>query len=187
MKITASEIPDVKIIEPRVFGDNRGYFFESFRQEDFTREIGPVNFVQENESFSTRGVLRGLHFQKPPMAQGKLVRVISGEVLDVAVDIRCGSPWYGKHVAIKLSGENKKQAWIPSGFAHGYVVLSAESIFAYKCDKYYSQAHEAGICYDDPVLKIDWLLDKSQIKLSEKDRTHPGFEKLLAAKYFQYK
>lgn len=187
MKISASEIPDIKIIEPRVLGDSRGYFFESFRQEDFAREIGAVNFVQENESFSTRGVLRGLHFQKPPMEQGKLVRVIRGEVLDVAVDIRCGSPWYGKHVAIKLSGENKKQAWIPSGFAHGYVVLSAEAIFAYKCDKYYSQAHEAGIRYDDPFLQIDWLLDQSRITLSAKDSTHASFEKITAAKYFQFK
>jgi dTDP-4-dehydrorhamnose 3,5-epimerase len=187
MVITASEIPDVKIIQPRVLGDSRGYFFESFRQEDFARGIGPVSFVQENESFSTHGVLRGLHFQKPPMEQGKLVRVISGEVLDVAVDIRCGSPWYGKHVARKLNDENKWQMWIPAGFAHGYVVLSAEALFAYKCDNYYSPEHESGICYDDPFLKIDWLLDKSQIKLSEKDSAHPGFEKLLAVKCFQYK
>jgi dTDP-4-dehydrorhamnose 3,5-epimerase len=186
MIITTSEIPDVKIIEPRVLGDSRGYFFESFRQEAFDREIGPVNFVQENESFSTYGVLRGLHFQKPPMEQGKLVRVVRGEVLDVAVDIRCGSPWYGKHVAIKLSGENKKQMWIPAGFAHGYVVLSAEAVFAYKCDNYYSPEHESGIRYDDPFLKIDWLLDKSQIKLSKKDSKHPGFEKLLAAKHFKF-
>jgi len=187
MKITASEIPDVKIIEPQVFGDSRGYFFESYRHENFAKQIGPVHFVQENESFSTYGVLRGLHFQKPPMGQGKLVRVISGEVLDVAVDIRCGSPWFGKHVAIKLSGENKKQIWIPPGFAHGYVVLSAEAIFAYKCDDYYSPAHESGISYNDPFLKIDWLLDPSQIKVSEKDRRHAGFEKTLAVKLFHYK
>jgi dTDP-4-dehydrorhamnose 3,5-epimerase len=186
MKIIASEIPDVKIIEPRVFGDHRGYFFESWRQETFENEIGVVRFVQDNESSSTFGVLRGLHFQKPPMSQGKLVRVISGEVLDVAVDIRCGSPWYGQHVARKLNSENKQQMWIPSGFAHGYIVLSAEAIFSYKCDNYYSPAHESGISYDDPFLKIDWLLDKSQIKLTEKDSTHPFFEKLFAAKYFQY-
>jgi dTDP-4-dehydrorhamnose 3,5-epimerase len=121
------------------------------------------------------------------MEQGKLVRVVRGEVLDVAVDIRCGSPWYGKHVAIKLSGENKKQLWIPPGFAHGYVVLSAEAVFAYKCDNYYSPDHESGVRFDDPFLKIDWLLDKSHIKLSEKDGTHPGFEKLLTVKYFKYK
>lgn len=187
MKIIAAEIPDVKIIEPQVFGDSRGYFFESYRYENFAKEIGPVHFVQENESFSTYGVLRGLHFQKPPMSQGKLVRVIRGEVLDVAVDMRSGSPWCGKHVAIKLSGENKKQMWIPPGFAHGYVVLSPEAIFAYKCDNYYSPAHESGICPDDPFLKIDWLLDKSQIKMSEKDGKHPCFEKILAAKFFQYK
>lgn len=186
MKIIASEIPDVKIIEPQVFGDSRGYFFESYRYEDFAVNIGPVHFVQENESFSTYRVLRGLHFQKPPMGQGKLVRIIRGEVLDVAVDIRCGSPWFAKHVAIKLSGENKKQLWIPPGFAHGYVVLSAEAIFAYKCDNYYSPAHEAGIRYDDPVLKIDWLLNKSQIKLSEKDSKHALFETIAAAEYFQY-
>ncbi len=187
MKITACEIPDVKTIEPRIIGDLRGYFSESYRHDKFTQEIGPVNFVQENESFSTFGVLRGLHFQKPPMSQGKLVRVLRGEVLDVAVDIRWGSPWYGKHVARKLNAENKRQMWIPPGFAHGYVVLSAEAIFAYKCDNYYSPAHEAGICYEDPFLAIDWLLDKSQLKLSEKDSTHDCFEKVLAAKYFQYK
>ena len=187
MKITTSEIPDVKIVEPQVFGDSRGYFFESYRYEVFKKEIGDVRFVQENESFSTHGVLRGLHFQKPPMSQGKLVRVICGEVLDVAVDMRCGSPWFGKHVAIKLSSENKKQMWIPPGFAHGYVVLSPEAIFAYKCDNYYSPAHESGICPDDPFLKIDWLLDKSQIRLSEKDRHHACFEKIRAANYFQFK
>jgi dTDP-4-dehydrorhamnose 3,5-epimerase len=187
MKISASAIPDIKIIEPLVLGDSRGYFFESFRRDVFDREIGPVNFVQENESFSSCGVLRGLHFQIPPMEQGKLVRVVRGEVLDVAVDIRCGSPWYGKHVAVKLSGENKKQLWIPPGFAHGYVVLSAEAVFAYKCDSYYSPAHEAGIRPDEPLLKIDWLLDKSRIQLSQKDSRHPGFEKINAAKYFQYK
>jgi dTDP-4-dehydrorhamnose 3,5-epimerase len=187
VKIIASEIPDVKIIEPRVFGDSRGYFIESYRLETFEKEIGVIPFVQDNESSSTYGVLRGLHFQKPPMSQGKLVRVISGEVLDVAVDIRCGSPWYGKHVARKLNGENKKQMWIPPGFAHGYIVLSAEAIFSYKCDNYYSPDHEAGISYDDPFLKIDWLLDQSQIKLSEKDGKHASFEKVLTEKYFQYK
>jgi len=187
MKIISCEIPDVKIVEPKIFGDSRGYFFESYRHDVFEKEIGAVRFVQENESFSTYGVLRGLHFQKPPMSQGKLVRVIKGEVLDVAVDIRLGSPWYGKHVARKLNSENKKQMWLPSGFAHGYIVLSKEAIFSYKCDNYYSPAHESGISYDDPLLKIDWLLDQSQIKLSEKDKNHSCFEKLLVAKYFEYK
>jgi dTDP-4-dehydrorhamnose 3,5-epimerase len=187
MGIIASEIPDVKIIEPHVFADGRGYFFESYRHENFVKEIGPADFVQDSESFSTFGVLRGLHFQKPPMSQGKLVRVISGEVLDIAVDIRYGSPWYGKHVARKLSGKNKMQMWVPPGFAHGYIVLSAEAIFSYKCDNYYSPAHEAGISYDDPFLKIDWLLDKAQIELSEKDSKHASFEKVLAVKYFQFK
>jgi len=186
MNISASEIPDVKIIEPRVIGDWRGHFFESYRHDDFVRAVGPTNFVQENESFSVHGVLRGLHFQKPPMGQGKLVRVVRGEVLDVAVDIRCGSPWYGEHVARKLNGENKWQMWIPAGFAHGYVVLSDEAIFAYKCDNYYSPEHEAGIRYDDPFLKIDWLLDKSQLRLSEKDGRNEDFEKALAAAFFQY-
>jgi dTDP-4-dehydrorhamnose 3,5-epimerase len=187
MKIIASEIPDVKIIEPQVFGDSRGYFFESYRYDAFEKQVGPIRFVQENESFSTYGVLRGLHFQKTPMSQGKLVRVTIGEVLDIAVDIRCGSPCCGKHVAIKLSGENKKQLWIPPGFAHGYIVLSAEAIFAYKCDNYYSPAHEAGINHDDPLLKIDWLLAQSLIKVSEKDKNHAPFEKTFAEKYFQYK
>jgi dTDP-4-dehydrorhamnose 3,5-epimerase len=177
----------VKIIEPLIIGDQRGYFSEFYRQDKFAAVIGPANFVQENESFSYFGVLRGLHFQKPPMSQGKLVRVVSGAVLDVAVDIRCGSPWYGRHVAMNLSGENKRQMWIPSGFAHGYVVLSPEAVFSYKCDNYYSPEHEAGINPADPFLKIDWLLDQSQIKLSEKDSTHPGFEKMTVAKYFQYK
>ncbi|MBN2400284.1 MAG: dTDP-4-dehydrorhamnose 3,5-epimerase [Candidatus Aminicenantes bacterium] len=187
MKITACEIPAVKMIEPRIIGDRRGHFVESFRHDKFTQAVGPVNFVQENESFSTFGVLRGLHFQKPPMSQGKLVRVLSGEVLDVAVDIRWGSPCYGMHVARKLNAENKRQMWIPSGFAHGYVVLSSEAIFAYKCDQYYSPDHEAGIRYDDPFLAIDWLLAKPQIILSEKDKRHDCFENVLAAKYFQYK
>jgi len=187
MKITACEIPDVKIIEPRVIGDPRGYFSESYRHDKFTAAIGPVSFVQENESFSTFGVLRGLHFQKPPMGQGKLVRVLSGEVQDVAVDIRSGSPWFGRHVALRLSAENKRQMWIPPGFAHGYVVLSADAIFAYKCDNYYSPAHEAGIRYDDPLLKIDWLLDNSQIKLSDKDGRHESFEKVVAKNHFKFK
>jgi dTDP-4-dehydrorhamnose 3,5-epimerase len=186
MKITACEIPDVKSIEPRIIGDQRGYFFESYRLDKFAEAIGPVQFVQQNESFSTRGVLRGLHFQKPPMGQGKLVRVIRGEVLDVAVDIRRGSPWYGRHVARRLSAENKWQMWIPAGFAHGYVVLSADAVFAYMCDNYYSREHEAGIRYDDPFLKIDWLLDKSQVQVSEKDSRNEGFEKVLATPYFQY-
>ena len=186
MTITASEIPDIKIIEPRVFSDRRGYFFESFRLDEFSSAVGPVSFVQENESFSVHGALRGLHFQKPPKDQGKLVRVVRGEVLDVAVDIRRGSPWYGKHVARKLNGENKRQMWIPAGFAHGYVVLSDEAIFAYKCDNYYSREHEAGIRYDDPFLKIDWLLNKSQLQLSENDDRNESFEKVLATAFFQY-
>jgi dTDP-4-dehydrorhamnose 3,5-epimerase len=186
MTILETEIPDVKIVEPRVIGDQRGCFSETYRQDLFTAAVGPVSFVQENEAFSTFGVLRGLHFQKPPMGQGKLVRVVNGEVLDVAVDIRRGSPWYGRHVAMKLSAENKKQIWIPAGFAHGYIVLSADALFAYKCDNYYSPAHEAGIRHDDPFLNIDWLLDRAHIKVSEKDARHAGFEKTLRAGYFLY-
>ena len=186
MKISACEIPDIKLIEPLVRGDRRGYFSETFRSDVFAEAVGPVNFVQENESFSTHGVLRGLHFQKSPMNQGKLVRVVRGEVLDVAVDIRAGSPWYGKHVARKLNGDNKLQMWIPAGFAHGYVVLSSEAIFAYKCDNYYSKGNEVGIRFDDPFLKIDWLLDRSRITISEKDGRHAGFEKTLTTPFFQY-
>jgi dTDP-4-dehydrorhamnose 3,5-epimerase len=186
MNISACEIPDIKLIEPLVRSDSRGYFFESFRWDVFSKAVGPINFVQDNESFSTRGVLRGLHFQKPPMSQGKLVRVVRGEVLDIAVDIRRGSPWYGRHVARVLNQDNKWQMWIPAGFAHGYVVLSHEAIFAYKCDNYFSREHEAGIRYDDPLLKIDWLLKPSQITVSKKDMDHDGFENVLAKAFFNY-
>ncbi len=186
MKIIPSEIPDVKIIQPNILGDSRGIFLETYRHEFFEKEIGPIRFVQENESFSTYGVLRGLHFQKPPMSQGKLVRVIKGEVLDVAVDIRCGSPWYGKHLAKKLNGEEKNQLWIPRGFAHGFLVLSKEAIFSYKCDNYYSPENESGIRYDDPIFKIDWLMDKAQVKISEKDKKYPYFSELIDLKCFYH-
>lgn len=172
MKFIKTEIPDVVIIEPLVYGDDRGYFFESFRKEEFDKHIGKVDFVQENESKSGRGVLRGLHFQRPPFAQAKLVRVVSGEVLDVAVDIRKDSPTFGKHVSVKLSGENKRQFFIPRGFAHGFVVLSDEAIFSYKVDNYYAPDFDDGIIYNDSDLNIDWKIPENEIKLSGKDREH---------------
>jgi len=172
MKFIKTEIPGVVIIEPIVHGDDRGYFFESFRKEEFEKHIGKVDFVQENESKSGRGVLRGLHFQKPPFAQAKLVRVVSGEVLDVAVDIRKDSPTFGEHVSVKLSGENKRQFFIPRGFAHGFVVLSDEAIFSYKVDNYYAPDFDDGIIYNDSDLNIDWKIPENEIKLSGKDREH---------------
>ncbi len=170
MKFIKTEIPDLVIIEPLVLGDERGYFFESFRQDEFEKEIGKINFVQENESKSGRGVLRGLHFQRPPFTQAKLVRVVCGEVLDVAVDIRTDSPTFGKHVSVLLSGENKKQFFIPRGFAHGFVVLSETAVFSYKVDNYYARDYDDGIFYNDSDLNIDWKISENLIKLSEKDK-----------------
>ncbi len=170
MKFIKTEIPGLVIIEPLIHGDERGYFFESFRKEEFEKHIGKVDFVQENESKSSRGVLRGLHFQKPPFTQAKLVRAVSGEVLDVAVDIRKDSPTFGKYVSVKLSGENKRQFFIPRGFAHGFVVLSDEAIFSYKVDNYYAPDFDDGIFYGDPDLNIDWILPDDELKLSEKDK-----------------
>ncbi len=176
MKFTKTKIPDLVIIEPNVFGDDRGYFFESFRKDEFEKEIGKINFVQENESKSGRGVLRGLHFQRPPFAQAKLVRVVEGEVLDVAVDIRTDSPTYGKYVSVKLSAENKKQFFIPRGFAHGFVVLSDTAIFQYKVDNYYAPDYDDGILFHDKELNIDWGISASEIKLSEKDKKMKFFK-----------
>jgi dTDP-4-dehydrorhamnose 3,5-epimerase len=176
MKVIKTDIPDVLIFEPKVFGDSRGYFMESFR-DDFIREhIGEVDFVQDNESFSSYGTLRGLHFQKPPFTQSKLVRVIQGEVLDVAVDLRKGSPTFGKHVSARLSGDNKRQFWVPQGFAHGFVVLSENALFSYKCDNYYAPDYDAGLAWDNAELGIDWIIPKEDIKLSEKDAKQPGFK-----------
>lgn len=169
MKFIKTEIPAVVIIEPKVFGDHRGYFFESFNQKEFEENIQPIRFIQDNESKSTRGILRGLHFQKPPYAQAKLVRCIKGKVLDVAVDLRLGSPTYGNHIAVELSEENKKQLFVPRGFAHGFIVLSEEAIFSYKVDNTYAPSYDSGIKWDDTDLKIDWKIDKEDIKLSEKD------------------
>ena len=173
MKVIDTSIEGAYIIEPRIFSDSRGYFFESYSQKEFDEKIGPIRFVQDNESYSSYGVLRGLHFQKPPFAQSKLVRVISGRVLDVAVDIRRGSPTYGQHVAVELSGENHRQFFIPRGFAHGFVVLSETALFQYKCDNFYAPQSEGAIAWDDPDLAIDWRIPADRILLSEKDRSHP--------------
>ena len=173
MNYIQTEIDGVWIIEPRVFNDARGYFMEAFKEEEFRANIGDVHFVQDNESKSSFGVLRGLHYQLPPHAQSKLVRVIRGTVIDVAVDIRKESPTFGRHVAVELTGENHRQLFIPRGFAHGFVVLSDEALFQYKCDNFYAPQCEGAIAYDDPALGIDWRLPASDIVVSEKDRHHP--------------
>ena len=173
MKVIETEIEGVFILEPRVFGDDRGYFFESFSLKHFEEKVSKMVFVQDNESKSKYGVLRGLHYQLPPYTQAKLVRVVKGRVLDVAVDIRRGSPTFGKYVAVELSEENKLQFFLPKGFAHGFAVLSEEAIFQYKCDEYYAPDYEGAICYDDPDLGIDWKLPLEDVILSEKDKKHP--------------
>ena len=180
MNIIKTEIEGVLIIEPRVFGDARGYFFESFNARDFTNTTGiDILFVQDNESRSCYGVVRGLHFQLPPYAQSKLVRVVEGNVLDVAVDIRKGSPTYGRHVAVELSADNKRQFFLPKGFAHGFAVLSESAVFQYKCDEYYHPEAEGALAWDDPTLAIDWHLPSSEVILSEKDRHHPRFNDFI--------
>jgi len=177
LKFVKQSLPDVLVIEPMLHGDERGYFMETFRQDLLEKEVGyQVNFIQDNESKSSKGVLRGLHYQLPPFAQSKLVRVIEGQVLDIAVDIRVGSPTYGHHIAIELTGENKKQVFIPHGFAHGFVVLSDFALFAYKVDNLYSPNHDRGISFEDRALAIDWLLPRAELKLSEKDKNQPLFK-----------
>lgn len=174
MKFERTEIPDVVLIEPSIIGDERGYFMETFRVDRLKEFLGfKFNFCQENESRSGFGVLRGLHFQLPPFSQTKLVRVIQGKVLDVAVDIRKGSPTFGKSVAVELSSENRLQMFVPRGFAHGFVVLSETAIFNYKVDNYYNQPADRGIAFDDPSLGIDWILNLEDLKLSEKDQKQP--------------
>lgn len=170
MNIIRTDIEEVVIIEPRIFEDSRGYFFESFSQQIFEDKVCKTKFVQDNESKSTFGVLRGLHFQKPPYAQSKLVRVIKGKVLDVAVDIRKGSPSFGQYVTVELSEKNHLQFFVPRGFAHGFVVLSDNVIFQYKCDNYYAPQSEGSIAWDDPDLNIDWKIAPHQVILSEKDK-----------------
>ena len=171
MEFIRTEIPDLIICQPRVHGDERGYFVETFRQDKLEEYLGyKINFCQDNESKSSKGVLRGLHYQLPPYAQTKLVRVIQGRVLDVAVDIRKGSPTFGKHVAVELNAQNKYQLLVPRGFAHGFVVLEEETIFAYKVDNYYSPENDRGIAFDDIELGINWIVSYDKINLSEKDR-----------------
>jgi dTDP-4-dehydrorhamnose 3,5-epimerase len=174
MKFIRTDIPDVIIIEPKVHGDERGYFVETFRTDKLEEFLGyKINFCQDNESKSSRGVLRGLHYQLHPAAQTKLVRVIQGRVLDVAVDIRKESPTFGKHVCVELTAENKKQLLVPRGFAHGFVVLEDDTIFAYKVDNYYSPQNDRGIAFDDEDLGIDWKISKEELLLSEKDTKQP--------------
>lgn len=174
MQFFPQSIPDVILCKPKVHGDSRGYFVETFQRKAFEKATGyAVDFCQDNESKSSKGVLRGLHFQLPPFAQSKLVRVIEGEVLDVVVDIRRGSPFFGQHVAVRLSSENKYQLFTPRGFAHGFVVLSDTALFAYKVDNYYSAECDAGIAFDDPALNIDWLLPHTDLQLSAKDQKQP--------------
>lgn len=187
MQVIPTAIPDVLAFEPVVYGDERGYFFESFRQDIFERHVGRVTFVQDNESKSGHGVLRGLHFQKPPFTQSKLVRAVYGSVLDVAVDLREGSPWYGTYVSCVLDAGRKNMLWVPKGFAHGFVVLSEEAVFAYKCDNYYTPSHDAGILWNDPLLAIDWHLSAEEIRVSAKDALQPVFGKHVHFRYDDYR
>lgn len=174
MVFNRTEIEGVWIVEPKVFEDARGYFCETFSEREFKKGTGlDITFVQDNESCSSYGVVRGLHFQKGEHSQAKLVRVIEGKVLDVAVDMRRSSPTFGKHVAVKLTSENKRQLFIPRGFAHGFAVLSERAVFAYKCDNYYAPGTEGGILWNDPALGIEWRLDVDDVLLSDKDRLHP--------------
>ncbi len=179
MEVIKTDIEGPLIIEPKVFGDARGYFFESFSQREFDAKVGELRFVQDNESCSRRGVMRGLHFQMPPFTQAKLVRCVRGAVLDVAVDIRRGSPTYGRHVAVELTEDNHRQFFVPKGFAHGFSVLSEVAVFQYKCDEFYHPEADAGISILDESLGIDWRIPLEEAVLSEKDTRHPllsGFE-----------
>ena len=173
MEIIKTKIEGVVILEPRIFRDARGYFFESFSQREFEEKVCGTTFVQDNESYSSYGVVRGLHFQKPPFTQAKLVRVIKGAVLDIAVDLRKSSPTYGQHVAVELTEENHRQLFIPHGFAHGFAVLSDEVLFQYKCDNYYAPQSEGAVIWNDPDLAIDWMIPAEDVILSDKDRKHP--------------
>lgn len=173
INVIKTEIEGVVIIEPKVFGDERGYFFESWSQKDFDEQVRPIKFVQDNESKSCYGVLRGLHFQKGKYSQSKLVRVVKGRVLDVAVDIRKGSPTFGKHIAVELTEDNHRQFFIPRGFAHGFVVLSDEAIFQYKCDNLYAPQEEGALAWDDPEIRIEWGVPADKVILSAKDKDHP--------------
>ena len=173
MDFIKTEIEGVYVIKPKVIEDSRGYFFEAFSEREFCEKVHEVKFVQENESLSKKNVIRGLHFQKSPYSQSKLIRVVKGRVLDVAVDIRKGSPTFGKHVAVELSEDNHLQVFIPRGFAHGFAVLSDEAIFQYKCDNYYAPGYEGAIAWNDPDLNIDWQIPANDIILSAKDQNNP--------------
>ena len=175
MNFIETKIQGVYILEPRIFEDNRGYFFESFNQKEFNEQIGEVSFVQDNESKSCKNVVRGLHFQKPPYSQAKLLRVVKGAVLDVAVDIRKGSLTYGQHIAVELSEENHRQLFIPHGFAHGFSVLSDEVIFQYKCDNFYTPNAEGALLWNDTDLGIDWKVDENKAIISDKDKVNASF------------
>lgn len=174
MEVIKTDIEGVVILEPRLFEDERGYFFEAFSEREFAEKVRECHFVQENEAYSTYGVVRGLHFQRPPHAQSKLVRVVKGRVLDVVVDIRKGSPTFGKHIAVELSAENHRQLFIPRGFAHGYSVLSEEALLEYKCDNYYAPASEGAILWNDPALGVDWQIPSESVILSDKDLKNPA-------------
>lgn len=177
MDVIKTDIEGVFIIEPKVFGDDRGYFFESFNAREFAEKTGlSINFVQDNESKSRYGVLRGLHYQLPPFTQSKLVRVVKGRVVDVAVDIRKGSPTYGKYVTCELTEENHRQFFVPKGMAHGFVVLSEEAVFQYKCDDFYHPEAEGGIAWNDPDIAVKWPIAAEDISLSERDKHHPAFD-----------
>lgn len=173
MKVIKTDIEGVVLLEPKIFGDERGYFFEFYSQREFDQKVAPVRFVQENESKSRYGVVRGLHYQRGEAAQAKLVSVVKGRVLDVAVDLRRTSPTFGKYVAVELSEENKRQMFVPRGFAHGFAVLSDEAVFQYRCDNYYAPTEERGIAWNDPAIGIDWGVPTEEVILSEKDTKNP--------------
>ena len=188
MDVTKTDIEGVVIIEPHIFKDERGYFFESFSQREFEEKVRKINFVQDNESMSSYGVMRGLHFQRPPFTQSKLVRCVKGRVLDVAVDIRKGSPTYGQHVAVELTEDNHRQFFVPRGFAHGFLVLSDRAVFCYKCDDVYHPGDEGGLMWNDPAIGVVWpamegdeAFDETKIILSDKDRVHPPLASLRRA------
>lgn len=176
MKVISTEIEGVFIIEPRVFKDSRGYFYESYSKKEFDKEVCPVDFVQDNQSCSVKGVIRGLHFQRPPYSQSKLVRCVEGAVLDIAVDLRKGSPTYGKHIAVELSAENQLEFFIPKGFAHGFEVLSDRAVFQYKCDEYYHPESEGGLDPFDKKIGIEWRTKENEAIISEKDKKHPSLK-----------
>ncbi len=187
MNFIRTKIPDLVIVEPQVHGDHRGYFVETFREDKLIEFLGyKINFCQDNESKSSKGVLRGLHYQLPPHAQTKLVRVIQGRVLDVAVDIRKNSPTFGEHVSVELSADNKKQLLVPRGFAHGFVVLEDDTVFAYKVDNYYSPECDRGIAFDDENLDIDWILGMEELQLSAKDKIQPRFNDVIHENLFEF-